>query len=197
MRTIFTVPPPEWLPLSYSHEMCDVPYMFHSSDSPLSQDLEDPIRFTPHPMPPRAGGWSAERQIAFIVCLRRIGVVAAAARSVGMGVRSAYQLRDRAGPDSSFARAWAAALDEGRMRAVDEIVARGFGARRVPMLRHGRQVGWREVHDNRLLFAALRALDGGSTRFEAAQGCTPEAHFHAGDRRNNVARRRNGIARSP
>jgi hypothetical protein len=162
--------------------------MAHSPDTLL--------RFTPHAMPPRAGGWSAERQIAFVECLRRIGVVAAAARSVGMTAGAAYQLRRRAGRDSGFVRAWDQALDEAHSRALDAAQARGFGPIREAMFRAGRQVGWRERYDNKLLFAALRALDGASGRFDRAQHADP-AKVIAAATRTKVAKLSNNIADSP
>ncbi|MDP5278550.1 hypothetical protein Q9Q95_06415 [Sphingomonas sp. DG1-23] len=147
-------------------------------------------------MPPRAGGWSAERQIAFVDCLRRIGVVAAAARSVGMTASAAYQLRKRAGPGSGFARAWDQALDEAQCEAIDAARALGYGPIREPMFRAGRQIGWRERYDNRLLYAALRALDGASRRFERRYHADP-AEVLAAVLRNEVTPTRNNIADSP
>ena len=48
---------------------------------PPPEEPDDLLLFTPHHMPPRAGGWSAERQVAFVECLRR---VAAACVSVAL-----------------------------------------------------------------------------------------------------------------
>ena len=172
--------------------------MFHSSESqpPAPEEPDDLLLFTPHPMPPRAGGWSAERQIAFVECLRRIGVVAAAARSVGMTAGAAYQLRKRAGPDSGFVRAWNRALDEAQCEAIDEIRTRGFGPIREPVFRCGRQTGWRERYDNRLLYAALRAFDGASGRFHASQAAVDTASTTPAPR-NEVTPPSNKIADSP
>lgn len=149
------------------------------------------LRFTPFPMPPRAGGWSAERQVAFVQCLARIGVVAVAARSVGMTRGAAYQLRKRAGPDSGFARAWDTALHQAQMRAIDDALEQGYGPIRVPIIRRGVRVGWRERYNNRLLFATLRAMDGLSGRYTAAN--QPAAGTPAPPS-NEVAQPRNGIA---
>lgn len=164
------------------------------------KEPDDLLLFTPHPMPPRAGGWSGERQIAFIECLRRIGVIAAAARSVGMTAAAAYQLRKRAGPGSGFAHAWDRALDEAQCEAIDEARTRGYGPIREPVFRGGRQVGWRQRYDNRLLFAALRAMDGASGRFEARHGSASDAFLRAlgvSGASNEVAPTRNNIADSP
>jgi hypothetical protein len=171
--------------------------MFHrNSPQPSPEEPDDLLLFTPHPMPPRAGGWSAERQIAFIDCLRRIGVVAAAARSVGMTAGAAYQLRKRAGPDSGFVRAWNCALDQAQSEAIDEARSRSFGPTREPVFRCGRQVGWRERYDNKLLYAALRALDGVSGRFPASQGVITDASATPTPS-NEVTPPRNNIADSP
>jgi len=173
--------------------------MFHRDSPPAPpEEPDDLLLFTPHPMPPRAGGWSAERQIAFIDCLRRIGVVAAAARSVGMTAGAAYQLRKRAGPDSGFARAWGHALDEAQNEALDAARTQGYGPIREAVFRCGRQVGWRSRYNNKLLFAALRAMDGLSGRFEARHGMTAsEAFLRAQGESNEVAPARNNIADSP
>ena len=173
--------------------------MFHPADSPPPppEEPDTLLLFTPHLMPPRAGGWSAERQIAFIHCLRRIGVVAAAARSVGMTAGAAYQLRKRAGPDSGFARAWHQALDEAQGDAIDEARTRGYGPVREPLFRGGRQVGWRERYNDKLLFAALRALDGVSGRFEARHGSAADAFQRDQGASKIVTRTRNNIADSP
>src|SRR6185312_8061719 len=63
----------------------------------MIQDPELLLRFTPVPLArSRASGWTAQRQVAFIAALARTAVVKAAADSVGMSTRSAYQLRARA-----------------------------------------------------------------------------------------------------
>ena len=106
-----------------------------------------------------ANGWTTEVQRAFVAALARCGVVAAAARSVGRSPRSAYQLRKRAGEGSQFARAWDTARAIGGDRAVDAGVQCATEPRRVEVWHRGRFVGWRTTYENRLAFAALRALD--------------------------------------
>ena len=141
-------------------------------------DTDDPLLFAPVPVRPQANGWSPEVQRAFIDALSTMGVVAAAARSVGRTARSAHLLRVRAGPGSGFARAWAAALSQAGAMAIDRAVALGEGKVREPVFHRGRQVGWRDRHDNRVLFAALRALDGlhdARERAGFAQGSNPPA----------------------
>lgn len=116
----------------------------------------DPIPFDPVPSAStRHDGWTAQRQRAFIDALGRCGLVAAAARAVGMTPKSAYRLRARAGADS-FCAAWDAAVDQGHALACDTAITRAFDGEAVPIMRRGRQVGERRRYDNRLLITALR-----------------------------------------
>lgn len=121
---------------------------------------DDLLLFTPVATAYRgANGWSSEVQRAFIAALARTGVVAAAARSVGRSARSAYQLRQRAGPESPFARAWVEAQGRAHERTMDAAMAASIEPRRIEVWHRGRHVGYRTVWENRLAFAALRALD--------------------------------------
>jgi hypothetical protein len=113
----------------------------------------DPLAFTPVPTAPRRDGWTPERQRAFIAALAGHGGVAAAARSVGMTPQGARKLRLRP-QGESFARAWDAAVEEGRMKAADKALALARAGEFIPLFRNGRQIGVRKRLDNRLLFAA-------------------------------------------
>lgn len=114
---------------------------------------DDPFAFTPVATSPRADGWSAERQRAFIAQLASHGGIAAAARAVGMTPQSARRLRNR--PDAAgFVRAWDAAADQGRVTALDEAMRIAREGRLVPVVRRGKIVGHRRCFDGRLLFAA-------------------------------------------
>lgn len=117
----------------------------------------DPLAFTPVLIAStRHDGWSPERQRAFIAALAEHGGVAAAARAVGMTPQSANRLRKR--PDAeSFARAWTAALFQGRQESRDEAIRRGRDGWLVPVTRRGKLVGYRRRFDSRLLFAACYA----------------------------------------
>ncbi|WP_431470286.1 hypothetical protein [Sphingosinithalassobacter sp. LHW66-3] len=118
---------------------------------------DDLLLFAPVPLARvTAGGWTSERQIAFVAALARSGVVARAARSVGKSARSAYQLRERPGAES-FAAAWDAALDRARDEALGAALGTLSDPERVPVLYRGRIIGWRERVNERLLIAALRA----------------------------------------
>ena len=129
---------------------------------------DDLLLFTPVESAYRgANGWSSAVQRAFVGALSRCGVVTAAARSVGRSPRSAYQLRRRAGEDSGFARAWEEAQARAGDRTLDQAMAGAMQVRRTPVWRHGRQIGMREAHDNRLAYAVLRTLDRREQRWAA------------------------------
>lgn len=116
-------------------------------------DDDDPLDFTPAPSSRnRHDGWTPDRQRIFIIELARHGGVSAAARAIGMTPQTANRLRRRKGAES-FARAWDAALDEGRMRAFDEAKIRAVEGWTVPITRNGKVIGHRRRFDNRLLFA--------------------------------------------
>lgn len=156
---------------------------------------EDLLLFTPVPTPSRVTGWTSDKQIAFIESLRRTGVIAKAARSVGMSASAAYQLRKRAGAEG-FARAWDCALEEAQCRAVDAVMGMGFEPQREAVWYRGRQVGTRLRRNERLLFAALRGLDGINGRFVAA-GHRVHDHFPEDAPGNEVTSERNEIAHPP
>jgi hypothetical protein len=125
------------------------------SDSPAC-----PFAFEPVPSASnRHDGWTPERQRGFIAALAEIGMVAAAARRVGMSRKSAYALLDRAGPDSGFARAWREAQAVGRSSAHYTAVERAIQGVEVPYFYRGIQRGVRRVYNDRLLIAALRSAD--------------------------------------
>ena len=107
----------------------------------------------------RHDGWTPERQRGFIAALARIGIVSWAAAAVGMSRKSAYELLKRAGPDSGFARAWGEARSMGRMSAVFTGVDRALNGTEVPYFYGGLQRGTRRVYDDRLLAAAVRAIE--------------------------------------
>lgn len=143
-----------------------------------TQDLL--LLFTPHvPERPTASGWTPDRQRCFIAALARTGVVSAAARSVGMSPRSAWQLRDRVrrrysnwadvplrpedaaalGPGYifSFAAAWDMALGEGLDHQIHAAVPVALEGEKVPVIRRGQIIGWQRKFNTRLAIAALGA----------------------------------------
>lgn len=106
----------------------------------------------------RSGGWSPETQRAFIHELTRIGSVEAAARAVGKSSRSAYDLRDKMGAES-FAAAWEAAKFRGRECAQSVAIDRALHGEMVPTFRNGQFTGYKLIHNDRMLMAAIRAQD--------------------------------------
>lgn len=128
--------------------------------TPISRAPATVLAFTPVPLArARRDGWSATRQRRFIALLYRTGVVAAAAKRVGMSAKSAYLLRKRAGAES-FAAAWDRALDEARLRAFEaamQVVTQGGVT---PRYYRGRFVGTIRGFDYAMLIAALRGSEG-------------------------------------
>lgn len=150
---------------------CGVPAMFL---------LPMPYRFIPwQPARPDARAWTSDQQHAFVAALARCGVVARAAASVGMSATSAYRLRARRGAEG-FAAAWDRAIDEGQARAIDVAMAQ-LDPVPQPMFRGGRRVGSCVRPDNRVLLAALNALDRRAARRAPAGPVDPlDPHgFHA------------------
>jgi len=139
------------------------------SDSPT-----DPLAFEPVPSASnRHDGWTPERQRHFIYALGQLGMVAAAARCVGMSRKSAYELLKRAGADSGFARAWAYAQAYGRVRADFAAVERAVNGVEVPIFYRGKQCGVKRVYNDRLLMIALRAARQADAEEERRLGGKP------------------------
>ncbi len=122
-------------------------------DSPANPFAFDPVASASN----RHDGWTAERQRGFIHALSRLGVVAAAARCVGMSRKAAYALLKRAGPDSGFASAWREAQAAGRTAVFFAAYERAVDGVEAPVFHKGVRVGVRRAYDNRLLAALLRA----------------------------------------
>jgi hypothetical protein len=117
----------------------------------------DPPTFTPVPLArQRHDGWTPERRAAFLSALAELGLVGAAARSVGMSRKSAFALRARAGAES-FAAAWDAAVAEGCEQAIDHGVRLATQGELRPIFYRGRQVGEERRFNTRLMIAALIA----------------------------------------
>jgi hypothetical protein len=122
--------------------------------------FDDAFAFDPVPSASsRHDGWTPERQRLFIAVLREIGMVCAAAKAAGMSRKSAYALLKRAGPASSFARAWGEAQAAGRTNAWLTMVDRAIHGVEEPYFYRGIQRGTRRVYDNRLVIAAFRAVE--------------------------------------
>jgi hypothetical protein len=132
------------------------------TESPMpapSEEAAELPAFTPVPLSrSRRDGWTAERQRAFIAALAERGVVGAAARSVGMGATSAYNLRRRAGAES-FAQAWDQVVEQARDRALAFVLDRVLNGTTRPRFYRARYVGTAHGYETRLALAALRAMD--------------------------------------
>ncbi|MEZ0244561.1 MAG: hypothetical protein ACAH11_14395 [Sphingomonas sp.] len=115
------------------------------------------IAFTPVPTTrKRHDGWTPARQRDFLAALYACGVVATAARAVGMSGRTAYRLRARPGA-VSFAAAWDRLIREAHGRAVDMVNTAALTESFVPRYYRGLLTGLVTANNRRMLFAALRA----------------------------------------
>jgi hypothetical protein len=123
----------------------------------IDSSAPDPLAFIPVACK-RHNGWTAGRQRTFIHHLARIGLVAPAARAVGMSRQSAYALRAKPGAES-FAAAWDLALEMGLGNAEDHAITRALEGYEVPYFYGGRQCGTIRRYDHRLLLAALALGD--------------------------------------
>jgi len=126
----------------------------------MSESRDQAFPFEPVPSASkRHDGWTPERQRTFIAALARIGVVAMAARAAGMSRKSAYKLRERAGPESGFARAWDEALSAGRAAVDLALFDRAVNGAEIPYYYRGVLCGMKRVYNDRLLIAACRAAE--------------------------------------
>jgi len=141
----------------------DFPKTLPAGALPPDDDAMPVMPFDPVPrLRQRRGGWSEERQRAFIAALSNCGSVAAAARSVGMTPRSAYRLCDADGADS-FVRAWDEAIDMGVSRLRADALNRALEGGYVPVYRRGKLVRVEHRRNDRLAIALL----GGQQRSAA------------------------------
>ena len=133
---------------------------------PESPSARPPRRFRPrvppfYPVPLRArrDGWTVRRQADFLGYLAEFGSVIAAAETVGMSRKSAYQLRARPGAES-FAAAWDAALGlpERKVTVADTMFLACEGLIRLRFFR-GRYIGSHQVPDNTALLRLVSRLD--------------------------------------
>ena len=112
--------------------------------------------FEPVPLRARRGGWTADRQCAFIEALAETGIVEDACRRVGMSRTSADNLRKRP-CGAPFRRAWQAAVDYALHRIEENAHRRARDGVARPIFHKGEQVGeWRH-YDERLTMFLLHS----------------------------------------
>lgn len=107
--------------------------------------------------PPRAGEWSGDKAVTFIVTLAASFSVTLAAARAGMSRKAAYALRNR---DPAFATAWDRAIAASRLRTRGAPVEGGKGndLHNPPVGPPGGNASARRAHDEALrdsFFAAL------------------------------------------
>lgn len=130
-----------------------------SFPDPLADGVRPGLEFEPVRLAHRSGGWTPEKQRAFIHQLADCGIVRDAAVRVGMNERGANRLRHR--PDAaSFRRAW----DKAMRMAADHLRAVAYDRAVNGTMRkryyHGRLIGEERVYDNRLLASLIARLPG-------------------------------------
>ena len=124
----------------------------------LREAMRDVPSFIPVPLDrARHDGWSAEQQVHFIAALEATGSVGRAARAVGMGRVSAYQLRKRKGAES-FAAAWDWALRQGRTQMLTVALERALNGVTTIRLLRGGAVDIENGPDMRIVQSALREM---------------------------------------
>jgi hypothetical protein len=140
---------------------------------PLADGTRPGLEFEPVRLAHRSGGWTPEKQRAFIHELADCGIVREAAVRVGMNERGASRLCHR--PDAaSFRRAWDKAMrmaaDHLRSVAYDRAVNGTIRKRYY----HGRLVGEERVYDNRLLASLIARLPSETAEAEPATPDSPD-----------------------
>lgn len=72
----------------------------------------------------KKNGWTKERRRTFLAMLATTCNVERSARAAGMATATAYRLRNR---DGAFAQLWAAAIESGRERLKERVLAHSLG----------------------------------------------------------------------
>jgi hypothetical protein len=114
--------------------------------------------WVPFPRRRRNDGWSAEKQRSFIETLADTGLVAEAARTVGMSVQSCYRLR-RAPGANGFAAAWDAAIAQAGRALLDLAFERVISGEDIPIFdKAGNRIGTRRRYSERMTMFLLRGF---------------------------------------
>ena len=106
----------------------------------------------------KSGGWTPDRQRAFLDYIAGGLTVGDASTLVGLSAASAYAFRARAA-GAAFAVGWQAALLLQRNRLVDELTSRAFRGQSETVTRPDGSTIERHRFDNRLALALLTRLD--------------------------------------
>ena len=124
----------------------------------------NPLALTPSR---QGGGWSVERQRAFLEMLAQCGLVERAAGLVGMTRQSAYAFRQTTA-GRAFDLAWDAALLLARQRLIDESFELAFEGSVERIYRDGKLVQEKRKRDPKMLLATIERLGS-----KAALGSAP------------------------
>ena len=124
----------------------------------------NPLALTPSR---QGGGWSVERQRAFLEMLAQCGLVERAAGLVGMTRQSAYAFRQTTA-GRAFDLAWDAALLLARQRLIDESFELAFEGSVERIYRDGKLVQEKRRRDPKMLLATIERLGS-----KAALGSAP------------------------
>ena len=124
----------------------------------------NPLALTPSR---QGGGWSVERQRAFLEMLAQCGLVERAAGLVGMTRQSAYAFRQTTA-GRAFDLAWDAALLLARQRLIDESFELAFEGSVERIYRDGKLVQEKRKRDPKILLATIERLGS-----KAALGSAP------------------------
>ena len=124
----------------------------------------NPLALTPSR---QGGGWSVERQRAFLEMLAQCGLVERAAGLVGMTRQSAYAFRQTTA-GRAFDLAWDAALLLARQRLIDDSFELAFEGSVERIYRDGKLVQEKRRRDPKMLLATIERLGS-----KAALGSAP------------------------
>ncbi len=131
----------------------------------------DAYRWVPVRRQARYDGWTEEKQRRFIEVLADTGLVATAAKAVGLTRESAYRLRRAAGAEA-FAAAWDAARHHAGGLIEDIAFERAIEGVAVPVLNaDGEEIASRTRYDTRLLVFLLSRLR--ADRYGGGSGTGP------------------------
>ncbi len=140
-------------------------------------------RWVPVRRRPRYDGWTEEKQRRFIEVLADTGIVALAAKEVGMTRETAYRLR-RSPHGAAFARAWDAARHHAGSLLEDIAFERAIeGVEHNVYNEYGEAICTKRVYNDRLLTFLLGALKperyGRDTRSSAQPQAAPTVALEA------------------